>query len=111
MAFDHWEYDNAHNALNCWLAGWRERPGKVDGEARPAYVFAEHLGREVTAMDREGWSRVELARVCSASGLDGLCPACGRSPDDLVTERAAEIVDQRRERALTTSHYGGSVRA
>lgn len=101
MAFDWWEFDDVHNGLIAWIHAWRDGPG-AGVAGLPPYTFAEHLGREVGEMRDLG--RLELARICSAAGYDGRCPRCGITPDEAVTERAAQIVE---ERGLTLSRAKG----
>lgn len=110
-AYELWEHDPAHNALVAWLAAWRLRGEAVAGERLPAYTFAEHIGRTAVRDMRSGVSKPDMARIYSAAGYDGTCPCCNRTPDDLVSERAAQIVDERHSHALTLARSGGNVRA
>jgi hypothetical protein len=68
-----WENDSPHHACWQWITAWRE---DHPDDPRPSWRFAEHLGRCALAFHAEGMSRVELARLFSASGHDGTC-ACG----------------------------------
>lgn len=105
-----WLEDAATNALLAWIWSWRRRPEAIDGEPRPGEAFTRHIGRDAVMMMHEDASRVEMSRIFSEAAYRGTCP-CGQTPDDLVTEQAAQIVDERERRALTLARSGGNVRA
>ncbi len=80
--FESWEHDKAHLAVTQWIREWRlEHPGVP----LPPSSFGAHLGREALELAAGEIGQVEIQRIFSTYGHDGVC-MCGLKPGDRIPE-------------------------